>query len=101
MALLDETAGRVAMLERRWVMTMKLETRFRSPVRIGERLIIRGTPIRWRGRILEAKAEVLLPDGSVAVDARGVYVRLPKVIAADTAERLPEFERFWERTDVG
>ena len=100
-ALLDETAGRAAMLERKWVMTMKLETRFRRPVRIRQRLTIQGWPVRWRGRILEAKAQVLLPDGTVAIDAAGLFVRMPKDVGEEAAQNLPSFRDFWRTTDAG
>lgn len=99
-SLLDETAGRAAMLERAWVMTMKLEVRFRRPVRIGQTITVRGAAIRWRGRLFEGRAAVELPDGSVAAEAHGLFARLPKSLAEEAAANFPGFERFWLETDV-
>jgi len=99
-ALLDETAGRVAMLDRRWVMTVKLETRFRKPVRIGQFVTIRGEAIRWKGRILKARGEVFLPDGTIAAEAHGLFIRLPKEIGEETAAAFPGFEEFWQPSDT-
>src|SRR5690242_13279233 len=99
-ALLDETAGRAAMLDRAWVMTMKLEVKFRQPVRIDQTVTVRGRAIRWRGRLFEGHAVVELPDGGVAAEAHGLFARLPEALAKEAASSFPGFERFWEETDV-
>jgi acyl-coenzyme A thioesterase PaaI-like protein len=76
--LLDETVGRSAFLKNMWVVTAKMELRYRKPVPIGRPVRVVGWTTRTRGRILEAKGEVRLEDGSVAVDANAVYVEIPE-----------------------
>ena len=76
--LLDETVGRSAFLKNMWVVTAKMELRYRKPVPIGRPLRVVGWTTRARGRILEARGEVRLEDGSVAVDAEAVYVEIPE-----------------------
>jgi acyl-coenzyme A thioesterase PaaI-like protein len=56
--LLDEIMGRVAFLRHQWMVTVRIE--------------------EWRERRMIAVGQILLPDGSVAVEARGVYLRLPE-----------------------
>jgi acyl-coenzyme A thioesterase PaaI-like protein len=76
--LLDETVGRSAFLQNMWVVTAKMELRYRQPVPIGRKLSVVGWVTRVRGRVLEAKGEVRLEDGTVAVEARGLYVQIPE-----------------------
>ena len=76
--LLDETVGRSAFLHNKWVVTAKMELRYRKPVPIGQPIRVVGWTTRARGRILEARGEVRLEDGSVAVEAQAVYVEIPE-----------------------
>lgn len=76
--MLDETVGRSAFLQNMWVVTAKMELRFRQPVPIGQPLRVVGWITRVKGRLLEAKGQVILADGSVAVEAEGTYIELPE-----------------------
>src|SRR5512136_2168683 len=76
--LLDETVGRSAFLKNMWCVTAKMELRYRKPVPLGRPLRVVGWTTRVRGRILEAKGEVRLDDGTVAVEANAVYVEIPE-----------------------
>lgn len=89
--LLDEVAGRVMTGLGLWMATAKLEIRYKQPVPIGKPCTVIGEKVRLRGRALEAHAEIRLEDGSVAVEADGLYLRLPD-------ERVEAFQRdlgFW------
>jgi acyl-coenzyme A thioesterase PaaI-like protein len=76
--LLDETIGRSAFLLNKWVVTAKMELRYRQPVPIGKPIRVVGWITRDRGRMLEAQGEVRLSDGTVAVEAKGLFVELPE-----------------------
>ena len=76
-ALLDETIGRAAFLRDMWVVTARMEVRYRRPVPIGSRLRVEGTIVRARGRALEASGRALLADGTVAAEASGLFMELP------------------------
>jgi acyl-coenzyme A thioesterase PaaI-like protein len=76
--LLDETIGRSAFLLNKWVVTAKMELRYRQPVPIGQPIRVVGWTTRQRGRLLEAQGEVQLADGSVAVEAKGLFVEMPE-----------------------
>jgi len=78
MALLDETIGRSAFLYNMWVVTARIELRFRKPVPIGQKITVVGWVTRVRGHLLEAQGEIRLEDGSVAVEANGLYMELPQ-----------------------
>ncbi len=85
-ALLDEAAGRTVLdgTPLRFFVTMKMELRYRKPVPIGVPLIIRGEIVRDRGRIVETRGAIYLPDGSAAVEAEVLVAEAPLEITNGT-----------------
>jgi uncharacterized protein (TIGR00369 family) len=91
-ALMDEVIGRVVTSLDIWAVTAKLELKFRKPVPWGEELTIIGEMIRLRSRSFEARGELRLADGTLAVEGYGIYVRLPD----EEIERQRAALDFWE-----
>ena len=91
-ALIDEAIGRVVTSLDIWAVTAKLELKFRKPVPLGEELTIIGEMVRLRSRSFEARGELRLSDGTVAVEGYGVYIRLPD---EEIKRRRSELD-FWE-----
>ena len=91
-ALLDEVIGRVGLAYDLWGVTAKLEVRFRHPVPLGQPLTLVGEMTRLRSRTLEGRGEIRLEDGTVAVEAKGVYILLPQ----EEIERVEEELEFWK-----
>jgi acyl-coenzyme A thioesterase PaaI-like protein len=89
--LLDEAAGRTTMTgdAPRFMVTMKLEARYRKPIPVGRPLRITGELLRDRGRLAEAVARILLPDGSIGAEAN-VWLAVPSaaILAVEEAEQL-------------
>jgi acyl-coenzyme A thioesterase PaaI-like protein len=75
--LLDETMGRVLTPRGVWAVTGRLEISFRRPVPLNQELTIVGELTRERSSTYEARGELRLPDGTVLVDGKGLYVRVP------------------------
>ena len=75
--ILDETIGRAILLVQpgAWGVTVEFTVRFRKPVPLeGEvRCVARIT--RDRSRVFEGTGEILLADGSVAVEGSGKYIK--------------------------
>ena len=90
-ALLDETLGRVAIAAGRWMVTGRLNIRFRRPIPVEETLTVTGEPVKWNGRILEARGEIRLADGRVAAEATGMFLEIPP----DQVEGMEEALSFW------
>ena len=89
--MLDEVLGRVTMVgdHTKFTMTAKVEVRFRKPVPTGELLQIHGKVEGRRGRISFASAELRLPDGSIAAEAKGMMAEVPdQVIDAEQLDAL-------------
>lgn len=75
--ILDETVGRTSFLVDMWAVTAKFDLQYLKPVPIGQEITVTGEIVNARSRTLEAKGEVRLADGTVAVTATGLYVRIP------------------------
>jgi acyl-coenzyme A thioesterase PaaI-like protein len=91
-ALLDEVIGRVGFSYDLWGVTAKLEVRFRHPVPLGQPLALVGEMTRLRSRTMEGRGEIRLEDGTVAVEAKGVYILLPQ----EEIEQIEEELEFWK-----
>ncbi len=78
-SILDETIARSICIgkdEQIWGVTLELKTRYRKPVPLGQELKVVGCVTREGTRSFEGKAELLLPDGEIAVSAEGKYIKL-------------------------
>ena len=84
-AMLDEIAGRTSMIadQNRFMMTGKLEIRYRKPVPVETPLTLVGRMLRDRKRVAEAHSEIRLPDGSVAAEADVTLVGVPSDVIPD------------------
>jgi uncharacterized protein (TIGR00369 family) len=79
-AVLDELIGRAMNVsgEEVWSVTLEINVRFRKPVPINEKLTAVARVTKGADRkIFEGTGEILLPDGSVAVEARAKYMKFP------------------------
>lgn len=77
--ILDETLGRAIRLEHGdavWGVTGELTIRYRQPAPLGVELEAVGRITNERRRVFEAAGEIRLPDGTVAADATGVFIKL-------------------------
>lgn len=96
-ALLDEVIGRAAMEldDHPWMMTAKAEMHFRKPVPIGEELTLMGELTRVRSRTVEGRGELRLKDGTVAVEAKAVYMKVPGSLAEEMKDQMQEEMKYW------
>jgi acyl-coenzyme A thioesterase PaaI-like protein len=99
--LLDETLERLGVLEGRWLMTGRLEMRFRRAAPVGALLRVEARVVSSRGRALVASGVVHLDGDATAIiaDATGTFVPLPADLAARVAESYPAFARSVQRGD--
>jgi uncharacterized protein (TIGR00369 family) len=76
--LLDETIGRAISVADpgAWGVTVELAVRFRKPVPLDQPVRAIGRITNDRGRLFEGSGEIVLADGTVAVEATGKYMRM-------------------------
>jgi acyl-coenzyme A thioesterase PaaI-like protein len=90
-AALDETIGRAIVIAHHetWGVTVELTVRYRQPLPLDRELRVLGRITRDGSRIFEGSGEILLDDGTVAVEARGKYLkmRLKDIAPAGMDER--------------
>jgi acyl-coenzyme A thioesterase PaaI-like protein len=83
--ILDETMGRAILAEdgsddisqARFMFTARMETRFRRSVPLNEEFVVRGRVEQDHGRMVQVRGEVVLADGTVAVEASATLVNIP------------------------
>jgi acyl-coenzyme A thioesterase PaaI-like protein len=80
-SMLDEIVGRAAMADEteRFMMTARLEIRYRQPVPVGTPLRLVGRLVSRRGRAAHATGQIVLPDGTVGAEAEALLVDLPEM----------------------
>ena len=78
-AMLDEVVGRVAMIDdhHHFMMSVKLEVKYRHPVPTNTPLKIIGRIVKLRGRLGQAVGEIMLPDGMIAAESAMTLADVP------------------------
>lgn len=85
-AILDETIGRAIMIshaEDFWGVTAEITVRFKKSVPLNTELSVIGRITKDANRFFEGTGELLLPDGSIAAEGQGKYLKLPLDKIAD------------------
>jgi acyl-coenzyme A thioesterase PaaI-like protein len=84
-AVLDETIGRAILIKNRdiWGVTIEFDTRYRKPVPLMEEIRVIGRITNEAPRYFEGTGEILLSDGTVAIEGRGKFIKLPLEKIAD------------------
>ncbi len=85
--MLDEAMSWAAYAQGIWAMTSRLTLRFRQSVPVGEPLTVSGWVTRKRGRFLETRSELRSKQGSLLVEADGMFVRAGGGTASESSRR--------------
>ena len=76
-AVLDEVMGAAVWQAGYTAAAAKIEVNYRVPVPLGECITTKGYVTRRSGRKIYARGEICLPDGTVAVLGKGLYIIAP------------------------
>jgi acyl-coenzyme A thioesterase PaaI-like protein len=85
-AILDETIGRAINVSdtHTWGVTVEFAAKFRKPVPLDREVRAIGRITRDSSRLFEGTGEIVLADGSIAVEAHGKYLKMPIEGIVDT-----------------
>ena len=83
--ILDETIGRAMNINQDeiWGVTVEFMVRYKKPVPLDQELRVVGRITGQNRRLFEGTGVILLPDGEVAVEGHGKYIKLPLEEIAD------------------
>lgn len=78
-AIIDELIGRAVQISEpdTWGVTIDLSTKYRKPVPLDKTIYARAKLTRNTPRAMEGIAQIVLEDGTVAVEGQARYVKLP------------------------
>jgi acyl-coenzyme A thioesterase PaaI-like protein len=93
-AVLDDIMGRLAVLRRRWVVTARMEVRYRSASPLGTPLRFEAWATRHRRTSMHAEARALLPDSTVVAESSGTFLPLTPELEREMVKRWPGFAEF-------
>jgi acyl-coenzyme A thioesterase PaaI-like protein len=93
-AVLDDVMGRCSVLQRRWVVTGRMETRYREGAPIGAPLRVEGWSTRFTRRVMQAEASMTLETGAVVAQANGTYLPVPRAMLDRMVESWPGFAEY-------
>jgi len=84
--ILDETIGRAILVGREqevWGLTVELNLAYKKPIPLGVELRVVARITEENSRFFHGTGEIVLPDGEIAVTARGKYMKAPLEKIAD------------------
>ncbi len=91
-AAVDETIGRAINIIQpdTWGVTVSLSVRFRRPVPLDREMHAIARITSDSSRLFEGTGEIVLDDGTVAVEASGTYMKLPvhRIAEGDVDEQI-------------
>jgi len=96
-AVMDDVMGRVAVLRRRWVVTARMEVRYRSAAPLGEPLRFEAWATRHRRMSMHAEARALLGDGTVVAESSGTFLPITPDLERQMLKQWPGFAEFLNR----
>lgn len=84
-AMLDEVVVRVAMIgdPHHFMMSVKLEVKYRQPVLTETPLLIEGRTVRLRGRLGKAVGQIMTPDRTVLAESAITLADVPAEMRAN------------------
>jgi acyl-coenzyme A thioesterase PaaI-like protein len=85
-SMLDEAMGYAVYYANEWGATARLNMRFREPVPMDRPLRVEAWITKNRGRLMELRAEMKLPDGTLLAEADGTFMKLDGRFSSEMSE---------------
>jgi acyl-coenzyme A thioesterase PaaI-like protein len=97
--MLDETLSRAAVYAGKWMMTARLEIRYRRAAPIGQALRVSAQPTQVRSRMVSARGVVRLASDPQVIfaEAEGVFMPITADYEREMVSQRPELTDFFEQ----
>ena len=97
--MLDETLSRAAVFAGKWMMTARLEIRYRRAAPVGQALRVWARPTQIRSRLVSARGAVALASDPTIIyaEAEGVFMPITADYEREMVSQRPELADFFER----
>ncbi|HEX9037097.1 MAG TPA: PaaI family thioesterase [Ktedonobacterales bacterium] len=97
--MLDETLSRAAVFANRWMMTARLEVRYRRAAPVGRALRVSARPVQVRARMVSARGDVRLVDepDTILAEAEGVFMPISGEYEREMVAQRPDLAGFFTR----
>jgi acyl-coenzyme A thioesterase PaaI-like protein len=97
-SLLDEALSRTALLYGEWVMTGRLEIRYRQPAVVGQLLRVTAEIEQRRARMVIARGSIALAadPAKVIAEAKGTFLPYPERLRQEALQTYPGMERWFQ-----
>lgn len=92
-AVLDDAMGRSTAIFKKWVVTGRMNVRYRSGANVGEELRIEAWITRMSKRLMTAQAAITSHKGLVA-EADATYLPVPDQMMAEMVKAWPGFAEY-------
>ena len=96
-SLLDEALSRTALLYGEWVMTGRLEIRYRQPAVVGQVLRVTAEIEQRRARMVMARGAIALAaDPAVVIaEAKGTFLPYPEKLRQEALQTYPSLQQWF------
>jgi uncharacterized protein (TIGR00369 family) len=101
-AMLDEVSGRTVLQGEipRWMVTAKLEVRYRRPIPVGQKLSLEGTIKEDKGKVVVVAGSIFDEQRKILAEAEAILMDMPRqdlnsieIIQPDDWKVYPDEER--------
>ena len=93
-AVLDDAMGRSTAVLKKWVVTGRMNVRYRNGAPVGRPLKVEAWINRMTRRLMTAESHILAVDGDVIAEAEATYLPVPGSMMGEMVKAWPGFAEY-------
>jgi acyl-coenzyme A thioesterase PaaI-like protein len=93
-AVLDDAMGRSTAIFKKWVVTGRMNVRYRSGAKVGQPLRLEAWITRMSRRLMTANSQLLSAEGELVAEADATYLPVPDAMMAGMVKAWPGFAEY-------
>ena len=96
-AVLDDAMGRSTAIFKRWVVTGRMNVRYRSGIPVGEEVRVEAWITRYQRRLVAASSRATLAGDVTVAEADATYLPVPEEMTGQMVAAWPGFSEYLDR----